>query len=177
MEAKAEVSSIPTTRGGNSRKGRVLKLALALASGSTLAAAASVASADPLEGTWRVTRHGVNCITGAPGPFSFQAIMQFNKGESVVGSAVPPGSTLANNSPEFGSWKRDRGPHNYTFRLLTNAHDETSGAFEGSAVISGNLELQKGDDSFTYTAVISNYDANGNLLFSFCGAATGTRFE
>jgi hypothetical protein len=54
---------------------------------------------------------------------------------------------------------------------------DDSGTFEGSSTITGKLELQNGDNSFSYTAVVSNYDANGNLLFSFCGAATGARFE
>ena len=62
--------------------------------------AASAASADPLEGTWRVTRHGVNCVTGVP-VNSFQAIMQFSKGETATGFGVPPGSTPSNSTSEY----------------------------------------------------------------------------
>jgi hypothetical protein len=137
--------------------------------------ASAVASADPLEGTWRVTRHGVNCATGAQ-VNSFQAIMQFNKGDSATGLGVPPGSTPGNSTPEYGTWKRERGPHHYSFKLISNGYDD-AGVFEGPTVVEGKLELQKGDDAFTYTAVISFYDANDQLLFSRCGAATGTRFE
>jgi hypothetical protein len=155
---------------------KVMKLAVALLSGSAMMAAASVASADPLEGTWRVKRHGVNCANGAPFPISFNAIMQFAKGDTVTGYAVPPFSTPANGSPEFGSWKREPGPHNYSFKLLAYSYDD-NGAFDGSATISGKLELQKGGDAFTYTAVIANYDVSGNPGIELCGAATGTRFE
>jgi len=155
---------------------QMLKLAVALFSGSAMIGAASVAHADPLEGTWRVKRHGVNCVTGAPLNTPFNAIMQFGKGETASGYTVPPGGTPGNSSPELGFWKREPGPHNYSFKLLDYGWDD-SGTFEGSSTITGKLELQNGDNSFSYTAVVSNYDANGNLLFSFCGAATGARFE
>ena len=160
---------------GRFGKPGVLKLAIALASGATMLLAASYAGAEPLEGTWRVTRHGVNCVTGQQ-VNSFQAIMQFGKGDAVTGFAVPPGSTPANTSPEYGVWKHEPGPHHYSFKLLSNGYDD-NGVFEGATEVSGNLQLQKGDDTFSYTAVISFFDANGGLLFSRCGAATGARFE
>src|SRR5262245_55992698 len=141
---------------------KVLKLAVALASGAVMMGAATQASADPLEGTWRVTRHGVNCATGDV-LRTFQAIMQFSKGDTATGFGVPTGSTPANTSPEYGSWKRERGPHNYSFRLLSNGYDD-AGVFEGPTEVSGNLELSKGGDSFTYTAVVSFFDAGGNHL-------------
>jgi len=39
------------------------------------------------------------------------------------------------------------------------------------------VTLAADGNSFTQQSAIDIYDADGNLLFSFCGAATGTRFQ
>ena len=47
-------------------------------------------NAQTLQGTWRVTRHGVNCITGEEFA-SFPAITTYNQGGTYTGYEVPPG--------------------------------------------------------------------------------------
>jgi len=180
MESSKETGSDIAAAGIQERRfGRrgVLQLAIALASGAALLSSASHANGwrDSVDGVWRVTRHGVNCASGQQ-LSSFQAIMLFNKEGTVTGFAVPPFSTPANGSPDYGVWKREPGPHNYSFKLLANNYTD-EGAFDGTTEVSARLELERGGDAFSYTAVVSFYAANGQFLFSGCGAATGTRFE
>src|SRR5437660_4619280 len=47
-------------------------------------------TAQALQGTWRVTRHAVDCITGQD-ILSFPAIMTFNHGGTYTGYGVGPG--------------------------------------------------------------------------------------
>ena len=160
----------------SSKVTHILKLAVAVAWG--VAITPTVASAhdrDGIEGVWQVTRHGVNCQTGLP-VNSFQAIMAFNKDGIVTGYAVPPGSTPANGSPEYGTWQREKGPQSYSFKILSYGYDD-NGAFDGSVRVSGNTELARGGDTFSYVATIQFLAADGTPLFSVCGAATGTRFD
>lgn len=126
-----------------------------------------------LEGVWKVTRHGVDCQTGAQRS-TFLAITTFAQGETLTGFGVPPGSTPAQTSPEYGIWRHLDGP-DYEFRFLSYGYDG-SGAFSGSADVAGQLELDHGGDRFTYTSKITFLDAVGNQLFTACGAATGERY-
>ena len=43
-------------------------------------------------------------------------------------------------------------------------------------VLTANVELSDAN-SFTYSATIQIFDANGNLIATLCGRATATRFE
>jgi len=155
-----------------------LKRTLALASGALLLAS-TYASGDSgnatIEGVWRVTRHGVNCATGQV-LASFPAIMAFSKGESYAGYAVPPGSTPAMSSPEYGTWQREHGHQKYSFKILSYGYDNT-GAIAGSTEVTGDLVLADRGESFTYDSTVQIFDASGALLTTHCGKATGTRFQ
>lgn len=154
-----------------------LALALAVASATTVTPATAGADGGgkaSIEGVWRVTRHGVNCATNQE-VSSFPAIMSFGKHGSYTGHAVPPGSTPANGSPEYGRWMREAGARNYSFAILSYSYDG-GGAFSGSTEIGADLALSNDGDSFGYEATIRFLDANGALLATVCGRATGTRF-
>ena len=64
---------------------------------------------------------------------------------------------------------------NYSFHDISYLCDE-NGAFAGSGVVTANVHLSSAN-SFAYSATIQFFDPDGNLLFSGCGRATGTRFE
>jgi hypothetical protein len=167
---------------GNSTRAKnvgALKIAFALASGAAMLLASTYASADSgnasIEGVWRVTRHGVNCATGQV-LASFPAIMAFSKGESYAGYAVPPGSTPAMSSPEYGTWQREHGHQNYSFKILSYGYDNT-GAIAGSTEVTGDLVLADRGESFTYDSTVQIFDATGALQATHCGKATGTRFR
>ena len=136
--------------------------------------AAAQAAQPTLAGTWSVTRHGVNCVTGEV-LNSFPAIMVFHEGGTYSGFGASPGSTPADGSPEYGSWQRVPGAQSYTFRITGIAYDGP--AVGGFIEIDGAAQLSQQGAQLDYTATIAFLDVNGNPLFSVCGKATGVRFQ
>jgi hypothetical protein len=151
---------------------------------TTLAVAAStlLVWSDPaenhtptIEGVWQVSRAGVNCndpsqAVGA----SFPAMMAFHRDGIVSGAAKSP-VTGPFDTPEFGTWKREPGSQNYSFRELSYKYDN-NGVFTGSLLLTANVELTDANN-FIYSATIQIADANGNPTPLRCGRGTGTRFE
>ena len=128
-----------------------------------------------IEGVWQVTRMGVNCNDpnqqlGPP----FPAIMTFHRDGTMTVAANSPGAGPFDTN-EYGLWQREPGSQNYSFHDISYAYDE-DGTFAGSGVVTATVHLTDAN-SFTYSATIEFFDADGNLLFSGCGRSTGTRFE
>jgi len=159
---------------------RNLPIKVVLVAAIALGTSASAISHDDdeghLQGVWRMTRMGVNCQTGLQAGPSFQAIVTFHEDGTVVGYAVPPGSTPASGSPEFGVWKREHGKGNYSFSDVSYNYD-AGGAFAGSIEIAAKVQVEDGGKTITQETQIEFFGANGILLFSACGKATGTRFR
>jgi hypothetical protein len=158
-----------------------LTMKAAFAAAIVLATSASAISHDDddgqrLQGVWRMTRMGVNCQTGLQTGPSFQAIVTFNEDGTLSGYAVPPGSTPASGSPEFGVWKREHGKGNYSFNDVSYSYD-AGGAFSGSTELTAKVQIEDDGKTLTQHAKIEFFDGNGALLFSACGKATGTRFR
>jgi hypothetical protein len=160
-------------------KPNILKLALVLASGAAMLFATGQSPAQPppknpatLQGVWRVTRYGVNCNTGQDFGFSFPALMTFNQDGTLNAFAVPPGSTPAETSPEYGVWAPQGSGH--SFRDVSYSYD-SNGAFVGSGEVTASVQMTSAN-TFTYTSSVCFYDAAGNQLFCGCGRAEGTRF-
>ena len=151
-------------------------LVAAVVLGSSASAMADEEDGGHLQGVWRMTRMGVNCQTGLQAGPSFQAIVTFNEDGTVIGYAVPPGSTPALGSPEFGVWKREHGKGNYSFSDVSYNYD-AGGAFAGSIEIAAKVQLEDGGKTIAQQTKIEFFGANGILLFSACGKATGTRFR
>jgi hypothetical protein len=127
-----------------------------------------------IEGVWQVTRCRANCESGDCIGSAVPALITFNRDGTLTAYANPPG-TGPLDTPEAGVWQREPGAHNYSFHDISYFYDE-SGAFSGSGTVSANVHLTSAN-SFTYSATIAVYDADGNLLFTFCGSSTGTRFQ
>src|SRR6478736_5165064 len=71
-------------------------------------------TAQTLQGTWRVTRTAVDCITGQD-ILSFPAITTYNQGGTYTGYGVPPGEDPGQGT-EYGVWQREPGRQNYSVR-------------------------------------------------------------
>ena len=127
-----------------------------------------------IEGVWQVTRQGVNCNDPNQVLGSFPAIMTFHRDGTVTGAAKSP-VTGPFDTPEYGTWQREQGSQNYSFRELQYRYD-SSGTFLGPLVLTANVELTSAN-SFIYSATIQILDANDVLIDTRCGRGTGTRFE
>ncbi len=159
------------------RKSTILGLLVAtIALGSSASSIADDEDAGHLHGVWRITRTPINCQSGQQVAPSFQAIMTFNEDGTLTGYAVPPASSPALQSPEFGLWKRERGHGNYSFSDLSYTYD-AGGAFAGSTELTAKLQLGADGDSLTHETRIDIFDGNGAFLLSHCGRASGTRFR
>src|SRR5262245_23435620 len=126
-------------------------------------------------GVWQVSRQGVNCsdpsqLLGPP----FPAIMTFHHDGTVTGATKSPVSGPF-DTPEYGTWQREPGSQNYSFREANLRYDAT-GIFLGQLIIAADVNLTD-DNSFAYSATIQLFDANGNLTVTLCGAGTATRFQ
>jgi hypothetical protein len=122
-----------------------------------------------LVGIWQAVRYGVDCNTGQDLGNSFPALITFHSDGTMTGDT---GGATTN---EYGSWQREPGSQNYSFREVWYGYDE-NGVFLYSGVITATVHLTDAN-SFTYTSTIQFFDADGNLLFTACGRATGTRFQ
>jgi hypothetical protein len=130
-------------------------------------------TAHNLQGTWRVTRTGVDCITGEEFP-SFPAITTYNQGGTSTGYEVPPGGDPGQGT-EYGVWQREAGRHNYSVRAVSYGYT-AEGDFEGRAEATEAIQLTTAD-SFTSTGTVQIFDADGNLIATICVRSTATRFE
>jgi len=97
----------------------------------------------------------------------------WSDGTMTAAANAPGGGPFDTN--EYGLWQREPGSQNYSFHDISYAYDE-DGTFAGSGVVTANVSLT-GANSFTYSATLEFFDPDGNLVFSGCGRATGTRFE
>src|SRR6185369_14646778 len=153
-------------------KTQIAVITLAVAASSLLVWSSPGENHTPtIEGVWQVTRVGVNCNDpnqelGSP----FPAIMSFHRDGTVTGAAKSP-VTGPFDTPEYGSWQREQGSQNYSFRELQYRYD-SNGTFLGPLILTGNVELT-GANSFIYSSRIQIVDANGDLISTRCGRATG----
>ena len=130
-------------------------------------------TAHHLQGTWRVTRTAVNCITGQD-ILSFPAIMTFNQGGTCTEYFVVPGNDPGQET-QAGVWQREPGSHKYSDRTVSYAYT-AEGVFAFRAEATEAIQLTTAD-SFTSTGTVQIFDADGNLLFTICATSTATRFE
>jgi hypothetical protein len=127
-----------------------------------------------IAGVWQVTRGGFACndpnqtVLG-----TFPALMTFHRDGTLIAAAKSP-VTGPFDTPEFGTWQREPGSQNYSFRDVAYRYD-SNGVFLGPLVVAANLELTSAN-SFAYIATIQIFNANGDLVASHCGKATATRF-
>jgi hypothetical protein len=130
-------------------------------------------TAHSLQGTWRVTRNGVDCITGEEFP-SFPAITTYNQGGTCTGYEVPPGGDPGQGT-EYGVWQREPGRQNYSVRAVSYGYT-AEGVFEVRVEATEAIQLTTAD-SFTSSGTVQIFDADGNLIGTICATSTATRFE
>ncbi len=158
-------------------KTKIVAIALGLVASTSLVWSADRPSRETtptIQGVWQETRCRANCERGECIEPPVPALITFHSDGTLTAYANPPG-TGPLDTPEAGVWQREPGSQNYSFHDISYIYDE-NGAFAGSGVVTANVHLTSAN-SFTSSATIAVYDADGNLLFTFCGRSTGTRFE
>ena len=155
-------------------KTQILVIALGLAASTSLVWSAdkqlSPEAGPAIVGVWEVTRHGVNCNDPTQEGPPFPALVTFHDDGTMTADTGG-----ASNTNEYGSWQREPGRQNYSFRDRWNGFDE-NGAFVYYGVITATVHLADANNH-RYSATIQLFDPDGNLFFTACGAGTGERFE
>jgi len=154
-------------------KTQIAGIILALSASTSLLCSADApqrVTGPTIVGVWQVVRHGVDCNTGQE-LSSFPALVTFHKD----GTMTADTSAFEGTTNEYGSWQREQGSQNYSFRDTFFSIDE-NGALAITGIITANVHLTDAN-SWTYSATIEIFDADGNLIFTACGRGTATRFE
>ena len=81
----------------------------------------------------------------------------------------------ANRSAGLGTWRHLGGRRYSTFHKIIDY--STAGTFNGTTVLTREIELSKTGDEFTATTTFENFDANDQLFNTNCATSTATRFE
>jgi len=100
--------------------------------------------------------------------------MTFHRDGTVIGAAKSP-VTGPFDTPEFGTWQREPGSQNYSFREVSYKYD-SNGTYLGPLVLTANVELTSAN-SFIYSATIQIFNANEDQIDTRCEKKTATQFE
>jgi hypothetical protein len=123
----------------------------------------------PLEGVWDITVTARSCTTGAA-LHTGRAIQVFSDGGTMTEIA-----DRSNRSAGLGTW-RHLGGRSYSTRHKIIEYS-AAGKFNGTTVLTREIELRKTGDEFTATTSFENFDANDQLFNTGCATSTATRFE
>jgi hypothetical protein len=121
----------------------------------------------PLEGVWDISITVQSCTTGAV-LATGRAIQVFSDGGTMTEIA-----DRANRSAGLGTW-RHLGGRSYS-TLHKSIEYSAAGTFNGTTVLTREIELSKTGDEFTATTTFENFDANDQLFNTGCATSTATR--
>jgi hypothetical protein len=123
----------------------------------------------PLEGVWDISVTVVSCATGAA-LFTGRVIHMF-----IDGGTMTEIADRSNRSAGLGTW-RHLGGRSYTTHHKFIEYTAT-GSFNGTTVLTREIELSKNSDEFTATTTSEVFNAADQLISTGCGTSTATRFE
>jgi hypothetical protein len=122
-----------------------------------------------LEGVWDISITVRSCATGAA-LGTGRVIHMF-----IDGGTYTEIADRENRSAGLGTW-RHLGGRSYATRHKSIEYS-TTGTFNGTTVITREIELSKTGDEFTATTTFENFDVNDQLFNTGCATSTATRFE
>ena len=124
-----------------------------------------------IEGVWDIIVTGVSCATGAP-LFTGRVIHMF-----IDGGTMTEIADRSNRSAGLGTWRHLGGRSYSALHKYIEYSAFGPNTFNGTTVITREIELSKTGDEFTATTTFENFDANDQLFNTGCATSTATRFE
>ena len=122
-------------------------------------------------GTWDAVVTIRDCNSGAA-LNTFASIASFNQGGTTIGSTS--GIPQALRTPEHGIWRHISG-HSYQFSFKS-FNFNAAGVATGYSIVTHDLELDRGGDTYTSSGIAQFYLMNGTQVGQGCSDAIGTRF-
>jgi hypothetical protein len=123
----------------------------------------------PLEGVWDISVTVRSCSTGAA-LHTGRAIQIF-----IDGGTMTEIADRSNRSVGLGTWRHVGG------RSYTTHHEfieyDAAGNFNGTTVLTREIELSENADDFTATTTTQIYNTAGQLINTVCATSIATRFE
>ena len=123
----------------------------------------------PLEGVWDISITIRSCTTGAA-LATGRAIQIF-----IDGGTMTEIADRSNRSAGLGTW-RHLGGRNYATHHKFIEYS-VAGSFNGTTVLTREIELSANADDFTATTTTEVFNAAGQLINTVCATSTATRFE
>jgi hypothetical protein len=122
-----------------------------------------------IEGVWDINVTVRSCATGAA-LFTGRVIHMF-----IDGGTLTEIADRANRSAGLGTWRRLGGRSYATHHKFIEY--TAAGSFNGTTVITREIELGKNADEFTATTTSEVFNATDQLISTGCATSTATRFE
>jgi hypothetical protein len=123
----------------------------------------------PLEGVWDISVTIRSCTTGAA-LATGRAIQIF-----IDGGTMTEIADRANRSAGLGTWRHLGGRSYATHHKFIEY--SAAGSFNGTTVLTREIELSANADDFTATTTTEVFNAAGQLINAVCATSTATRFE
>ena len=124
-----------------------------------------------IEGVWDIIVTGVSCATGAP-LFTGRVIHMF-----IDGGTMTEIADRSNRSAGLGTWRHLGGRNYSAVHEFIEYSAFGPNTFNGTTVITREIELSKDGEEFTATATSEVFDKNDKLISTGCATSTATRFE
>ena len=122
-----------------------------------------------IEGVWDIIVTVRSCATGAA-LFTGRVIHLF-----IDGGTLTEIADRANRSAGLGTW-RHLGGRSYTSHHKFIEYT-AAGSFNGTTVLTREIELSTNADEFTATTTSEVFNAADQLISTGCATSTATRFE
>ena len=122
-----------------------------------------------IEGVWDIIVTVRSCATGAA-LFTGRVIHMF-----IDGGTLTEVADRANRSAGLGTW-RHLGGRSYTSHHKFIEYT-AAGSFNGTQVLTREIELSANADEFTATTTGEVFNAADQLISTGCATSTATRFE
>ena len=123
----------------------------------------------PLEGVWDISITIRSCTTGAA-LATGRAIQIF-----IDGGTMTEIADRSNRSAGLGTWRHLGGRSYATHHKFVEY--SAAGSFNGTTVLTREIELSANADDFTATTTTEVFNATGQLINTVCATSTATRFE
>lgn len=129
-------------------------------------------NARALEGSWDLQVTLRNCQNGTP-IRTFPGMNTFMRGGTMqeTGAGTPPSL----RTPGHGVWSHLGGRRFST--VLQFFRFNADGTYAGTQKARKQIELSRFASTYTSTATVEIFDANGNLIGTSCATETAARFE
>jgi hypothetical protein len=136
----------------------------------TLLIGSAGANSKTLSGTWRANVTLTDCQSGVPLPLPHSPTMNTFLGNGSLLSALARSDASAGH----GRWVRT-GPETFEARLQIFRF-AADGTYIGTSEVTRHIQLVT-PDTFTGTATVALFDADGNPVGNGCATETAERFE